>query len=93
MEKITEKQLAGIVKRINQVTGSPDTSYTRKGDKFAANVGNYHLSFAYGGVELCQMSNANGGVRDVFGSGHTTKRDLANRMYSFLAGLETKGTK
>jgi len=85
-----EKQLQSIVDRINTVTKSPATSWTRNGDKYTANIGNYHLSFAYGGVELDRMVNVGGGVTCPLGSGHVTKRELANRLYAFLAGLEQK---
>jgi hypothetical protein len=54
-----------------------------------ANVGNYHLSHAYGGVSLHQMSNLGGGVRDVFSCGHVPKRNLCDRMFAFLAAKET----
>jgi hypothetical protein len=88
--RITEKQLQAIVDRINTVTGSPMTSYTRNGDKFTANIGNYHLSFAYGGVELDRMVSVGGGVTCPLGSGHVPKRELAEKLWAFLAGLEAK---
>lgn len=89
MNRITEKDLQATVDRINRVTGSPTEGYTKDGNKFTANVGHYHLSFAYGGVSLHRMGNIHGGISDVFRCGHTTKRDLYERMHAFLAGLET----
>lgn len=87
--RITEKQLEAIVQRINQTTKSPMETYTKlKTGKFKAHIGNYHLSYAYGGVSLHRMHNSGGGVEDVFGCGHITKRDLANRMWAFLKGIE-----
>ena len=83
-EKITEKQLRAIVERINRVTGSPMEPYTNG----KANIGNYHLSFAYGGVELDRM--VRGGVTCPLGGGHVPKRELAERMWAYLAGLEAR---
>lgn len=91
MERITDKQLKAIVDRINRVTGSPMESWARDGDKNKANVGNYHISYSYGGVELDRMVNERGGVTCPLGSGHVPKRELANRMWAFLAGLESHG--
>jgi len=88
MDPITEKHLKSVVDRINRVTNSPLEPYTRDGDKFTANIGNYHLSFAYGGVSLERMCNPGGGVSEVFRCGHVTKRELYNRMHALLAGLE-----
>ena len=91
MERITQSQLESIAERINRVTSSPLTSWTKDASgKFTANIGNYHLSYAYGGVSLERMVSPGGGVQDVFRSGHITKRELANRMWAFLEGIETK---
>jgi hypothetical protein len=89
-DRITEKQLRAIVERINKVTNSPLEPWGKdaKGNN-SANIGNYHLSFAYGGVELDRMVNHGGGVTCPIGSGHTSKRELAEKMWAFLAGLET----
>ena len=34
------------------------------------------------------MTNASGGVCDVFGAGHMPKNELAARMFSYIAGLQ-----
>ena len=91
MERITESQLNAIVERINRTTNSPMESWTKQGDgTFKANIGNYHLDYAYGGVSLERMVSDGGGVQDVFRCGHVTKRELANRMWAYCEGLETK---
>ena len=87
-ERITEKMLERLCDLINQETGSPMASYVKGADgKYHAQVGNYHLSHAYGGVNLCRMSNTSGGISNVFSCGHVPKRDLYNRMHALLAGL------
>ena len=84
---ITQKDLETIVKRINIVTNSPLEPYTRRNGKVSANIGCYHLSYAYGGVALHRMQTESGGVKDVFYIGYCTKRELYGRLHSFIAGL------
>lgn len=90
MKRITDVQLESMIKRLNRVTGNAETPYVKRGEKYEAQVGCYHLSGAYGGVSLHQMDNKSGGVRDVFRCGHVPKRDLYNRISAFIDGLESK---
>ena len=87
MNRITEKHLQAVVDRLNRITGSPSEPYTLKNGRMAANIGNYHLSHAYGGVCLHRMHNEGGGVSSPLSCGHTTKRELAGLMYAFIAGI------
>lgn len=90
--RVTEKQLQAIVDRINRTLGTPMTPYApydkEKGCQPNANC--YHLSHAYGGVALHKMSSREGctGVSDIFG-GHMPKRELAEKMWAFLRGIDT----
>lgn len=81
--RVTEKQLQAIVDRINRITGSPLEPYANG----KAQIGNYHLSHAYGGVCLHRMHNDGGGVSSPLSVGHVTKRELANLMYAYICGL------
>ena len=85
--RITNKDLAAVLSRINRETNSPLSPYTLTDGKHTANIGNYHLSGAYGGVSLHRMVNESGGISDVFGCGHVTKRELYTQMHAFLRGL------
>lgn len=88
MNRITEKQLESLCQYINELTGSPLTPYTRDASgQLKANIGNYHLSHAYGGVCLHRMSNESGGIRTPLVPGHVTKRELYNAMQSYIKGL------
>ena len=91
MERITQKQLEYLVERINEATNSPKASYT-KTDKppYRANIGNYHLSYAYGGVKLERMCNEHGGVSTVSSGGYGTKRELYEWMRAFLDGMSER---
>ena len=90
MERITQKQLEYLVERINEATNSPLASYTRMPEGPRANIGNYHLSYAYGGVKLERMCNEHGGVNTVSTGGFGTKRELYEWMQAFLAGMDAK---
>jgi len=85
-DRITEKNLDGLIKRINEATGNAIEPYTKNGEgEFKSNPGNYHLSWAYGRISCEQMCNEGGGVRRIFGSG--TKRELYAELSAFLSGL------
>ena len=93
MERITQKDLDWLVNRINEVTNSPIESWTRNGEEgkrkpgFEANIDNYHLDCAYGGVKLSRMINKGGGITNISTGGYGTKRELYNWMKAFLAGM------
>ena len=90
MERITEKQLQSVVDRINRIAGTPMTPYVKGDDgKYHPQANNYHLDFAYGGVQLVQMCNEGGGTRNIT-QGHVSKRELLYLMQAFIAGIETK---
>jgi len=91
MDRITVKHLQAIVDRINRLMGTPAEPWTKGEDgKIHANIGNYHLSGAYGGYSLHQMMSDGGGVYDTLGCGHIAKRELADRMHAFIRGIESK---
>ena len=87
--RITIANLEAVVARINRVTGSPATPYTRDANgKLRANIGNYHLSQCYGGVCLHRMANESGGVTTPLGGGHVPKRELYDQLHAFLRGID-----
>lgn len=88
MQRITEKDLIAVCERINRATKSPLVPWVKTATGCQSSVGNYHLSFAYGGVNLERMVNDKGGVANVFGHGHVPKRELYEQMHAFLRGLE-----
>jgi hypothetical protein len=82
--RITQKDLEAVVERINTITGSPkDTWIKDKGSQ----IGNYHLYYAYGGVNLHRISNISGGVSTPVGSFTCTKRELYDKMQAYIYGL------
>jgi hypothetical protein len=88
MERTTQKQLEFMCARINSAKNTPAKPYERIDGSLVGQIGNFHLSGAYGGVSLHQTMNEGGGIRDVFSCGHVTKRDLYNRMSAYLVACE-----
>jgi hypothetical protein len=87
-QRVTQAQLQAVVDRINRITGSPMTPYIDG----KIQVGNYHLSGAYGGVCLHRMHNDGGGVSSPLSTGHIPKRELLALMYAYITGLNEKVT-
>jgi hypothetical protein len=85
--RITIKHLDGKADTINRMTKSPVESYRTVDGKLTANVGNYHISRAYGGYCLHRMATEGGGAHDVFNIGHVSARELAGLMSAYTAGL------
>jgi len=87
MERITKKDLEYLVKRINEVKGTPVEEYTKDPETgwYKSNLGNYHLDWAYGGVCLEQTVTEGGGTRIIL-LGYGTKRELYGKMQAFLIG-------
>lgn len=87
--RITNKDLEYRIEYLNKLTGNPTTSYSRDSEgRFKANIGNYHLMGAYGGVMLGQITNEAGGVRTISNDGYDTKRKLYNFLNAYIDGIE-----
>ena len=85
--RATKEQLERLVRTLNRVTGNPEEPYTKGADgKWTANVGCYHLSWAYGGVDLDQMHEG-GGTLSPFTGGHGTKRALFEQLHAMIQGV------
>ena len=84
MERVTKRQLEAAVERLNKATGNPVESYVKRESdgRYKAQVGNYHLDWAYGGVSLCKMLNDGGGVTTISGRG--TKRECLDAIWCIL---------
>ena len=88
-DRITEKQLQRLCAVINRQLARPIEPWAKNSDGiYRAQIGNLHISHAYGGVSLCEMVTDGGGVNDVFSQGHMPKRELWNRMHAMLDGID-----
>lgn len=81
-------QLENLVSYLNSITRQPPATYSKRKGVLKANIGNYHLTQGYGGVCLSQVASPSGGTFDVFRCGHVSKRELYNRLYSYIQGYE-----
>jgi hypothetical protein len=86
-ERITVTNLRRLVERLNKMTGSPETAFTKDAaGKFHANLGHYSIDGAYGGYALQQITTDGGGVRQVLHRG--SARDLYERIHAYMDGLD-----
>lgn len=84
----TQKELEGLVNRLNRLTGHALAPYTKNSDgKVTPNAGNYHLDYAYGGVKLVQMCDEGTGIR-IITQGYETKRNCYQQIAAYIAGIE-----
>lgn len=90
MTRVSIKDLELQVARINKLTGSPLTPWGKVGDKLKANIGNYHLDQAYGGIKLVKMYNEGGGIEVITRSGYGSKKELYYQLDAIITTLEMK---
>mgnify|MGYP003625220898 CR=1 FL=1 len=89
--RITVAMLENVINSINDISKTPRKTYTKdKNGKYKSNIGNYHLSCAYGGFQLHKIVNNGGGISTPLYTGYTTKKELYLVLRSFLTGLESK---
>ena len=87
-QRITEAMLEARIKYLNKITNSPADPYTFADGRNRANVGNFHLSHAYGGVCVHRIANESGGVNTPIIYGHVTKRECYNALNTYISGIE-----
>ena len=88
MQRITIKHLNFLCVRLNELTNSPKVPYVRTEDGLVAQIGNFHISQAYGGYCLHRMHNSCGGVITPLSVVHVTARELYIGMSALLRGIE-----
>jgi len=84
MARITNATLQAQVDRLNRLTHSPLTPYIDG----VAQLGNYHLEFAYGGVSLHRMGDAGRGVSKPLRCGYVTRRELSGLIAAYIDGYD-----
>lgn len=87
--RVTRAQLEAAANLVNRMTGNAEHPYTRNAEgKLVANIGNFHISGAYGGFSLQQMVSDGGASRDVLHCGHISARELLERIHAYRYGIE-----
>lgn len=89
MPRVKMKDLEAAVRRLNRLTESPEVPWTHETGKLTANIGNYHLSGAYGGWTLHRLDTAGGGVTEPLRCGYVSKRELLTLIHAFINGIES----
>ena len=86
-ERITRKNLDRAVSRLNKMTKSPETAWTRTASgELVGNIGHYYIDGNIGGVALEQVTGKGGSVRQVLERG--TARSLYERIHAYMSGLD-----
>ena len=86
MTRITDRDIAQGLKRLNELAGRPLKAYAKDAAGLShSQVGNFHHSAAYGGYQLAEMWNEHGTVHSYGGYG--TKRELLTRINAMIDGL------
>lgn len=88
MERITQKHLDGLCSRLNRLTNSPETYMSMIDGQRVINVGHFHIDSAHGGVNLVRTVNNGGGISTPIGGGFCTKRELYEKIYAYIRGIE-----
>ena len=91
MERITIKDIERKLAHLNELTGNPAQPWNESGEPGTrGNIGNYHLSQAYGGYGINRMSNGAGGCSDPIFCGHRPKRECYNLLCAYVRGIESR---
>jgi hypothetical protein len=94
MNRISRKHLESQVATINRMLGAPSESYALVGDRYKANIGNYHIGAntpgdRYG-TRFClqQTINEGGGVHVVSGTEVCGAQAFADVLSAMISGIQ-----
>lgn len=94
-KRVTQKMLENKANFLNSIMERPLTPYTETIEdgkkRYKANIGNYHISYAYGGACLHETATEGGGVNCPVGNHHRPKRELLEAMDNFMQGIGAVG--
>lgn len=83
-QRISMQTLEAVCTRLNKTLDRPET-YCAEGQPFRANVGNFHISGALGGLSLFEVANELGGVHS-YAQG-LTRREMFDCLHNLLTGI------
>ncbi len=85
---VTMNNLNATIARINKHLGKDSEPYTRLADgTLRPNEGTWFISQTYGGYQVQVMAEG-GGVHCPLGGGISTKRQINEKLKSFLFGMK-----
>ena len=77
-----------MVERLNRMTNSPEKPYLQNAEGILVpQVGNWHVSQAYGGYCVCRIVTDSGGCSEPIWSGHVAAKEACTRLDAFLKGI------
>jgi|TARA_R110000823_G_scaffold273567_1_gene392616 hypothetical protein len=82
------KDIENAIDHLNNELSTPANPWSQVEGGQKANVGNFHLSQAYGGYSLHQMSNTSGASHDVFRCSYIPKRELHGMIQAMITGID-----
>jgi hypothetical protein len=85
--RITAKDVSAAVAILNEEMGMNTAPWTRVGNGLQANIGTVYAENAYGGWQLVQMMNAEGGIRQLT-YGYIPAREIYKVTMGMVRGLE-----
>jgi len=94
MARISRSHLEAQVNTINSLLGQPSTAYSKNGDRYTANVGNYHIGAYSPGdrygtrYSLQQMTNEAGGVNVVYGTQVCGAEAFSDVLRAMISGIQ-----
>jgi hypothetical protein len=89
-DNYTKTKLKALVDRLNELTGSPMQTYAPPNGQgtHVPQVGNWHISQAYGGYCVARIVTESGGCSQPIWEGHVPARLACLQTIAFLKGLE-----
>lgn len=82
--RITIENLQRAVEALNRLTGNPVDAWKKDNGKHIAQIGNFHLDRAYGGVAVVQHTSEGGGTRTIIERG--TAREVYEKVHAYRNG-------
>ena len=76
---------------MNRITEkNPIVPWKQENGRNIAQIDNYYLDYAYGGVQVVQVVNDGGGIRNVLNSGFVPKRECFDLLNAFINGYQQR---
>tara|TARA_R110002126_G_scaffold24025_3_gene84147 strand:+ start:2224 stop:2487 length:264 start_codon:yes stop_codon:yes gene_type:complete len=82
MQRIKISDLENAATRLNELLDRPLKPWIDR----KVQIGNFHISQAYGGCCVHEMVGPGGGIRTPIMHGHVSKRECYDALQAFIAG-------
>ena len=88
--RIYRSNLDKAMDTINTLLKTPLTAYNKPtvGERYVANIGNWHLDAANGGYTASVMNNESGGTTNPLSCGYLPAKELFAMLCGVVVGIE-----